>query len=279
MRKRLRNTGLANTQAIAKSKKLRFKSTLDKKVFRASELRYRRLFETAQDGILILYAKTGKIMDANPFLEKLVGYSKDELINKNLWEIGPFRDIEASKAAFTKLQKEKYIRYENLPLQTKDGERRNVEFVSNVYLVENETVIQCNIRDITERVRLEEKVQSLLVVDDLTGLYNRRGFFVLAEQQLRIAKRAKRKMFLFFIDVDNLKRINDISGHKEGDIALIDVAGVLKKTFRESDIIARIGGDEFIVLATNSVVESRKFMMKRLKEKLEIYNSQKKSET
>lgn len=204
MRKQSRNTDLANTRpAIAKSKKSGSKTTLDRNVVRNSELRYRRLFETAQDGILILHAETGKIIDANPFLEKLVGYSKGELLNKNLWEIGSFRDVDASKAAFTKLQREKYIRYENLPLQTKDGERRNVEFVSNVYPVGAERVIQCNIRDITERVRLEEKLHALSFVDDLTSLYNRRGFFTLAEQQLRIAKRTKRKMLLFFIDIDN----------------------------------------------------------------------------
>ncbi len=214
-------------------------------------------------------------MDANPFMEKLTGYAKNELLNKNLWEIGPFKDIEASKSAFAKLQREKYIRYENLPLQTKNGERRNVEFVSNVYRVGNESVIQCNIRDITERVRLEEEIHALSFIDDLTSLHNRRGFFTLAEQQLRIARRANRKILLFFIDIDRLKRINDLFGHKEGDIALIDVTGVLKKTFRESDIIARIGGDEFVVLVIDAFVENRKVLMKRLKENLEICNSDK----
>ncbi|MFA7328931.1 MAG: sensor domain-containing diguanylate cyclase, partial [Candidatus Ratteibacteria bacterium] len=228
-RKRSRNTDSASMrQVIVESEKSGSKAASNGKVFRASELRYRRLFETAQDGILILHAKSGKIMDVNPFLEKLIGYSKGELLNKNLWEIGSFRDVEASKSAFTKLQREKYIRYENLPLQTKDGNRRNVEFVSNVYLVGDERVIQCNIRDITERVRLEERVHALSFTDDLTSLYNRRGFFALAEQQLRIAKRSKRKMLLFFIDIDNLKQVNDVLGHKKGDVVLIDVAGILK---------------------------------------------------
>src|ERR1700689_1536996 len=85
---------------------------------RASELRYRRLFETAKDGILILDAKTGQITDVNPFLVDLLGYSHDEFIGKPLWEIGPFKDIKESKLAFLELQEKEYIRYESLPLET-----------------------------------------------------------------------------------------------------------------------------------------------------------------
>jgi PAS domain S-box-containing protein len=123
---------------------------------KASEVRYRRLFETAKDGILILDADTGRITDANPFLQDLLGYSHAELQGKRLWEIGPFRDIAASRAAFYKLQRKEYIRYDNLPLQTKGRRRRHVEFVSNVYRVNGTKVIQCNIRDITERHQAKE---------------------------------------------------------------------------------------------------------------------------
>src|SRR5690348_7190577 len=121
----------------------------------ASEVRYRRLFETAQDAILILDGDTGKIIDSNPFLTALLGYSADELLGKELWQIGLFQDIEANRAAFRQLQERGYIRYEDLPLQTKDGRRASVEFVSNVYPVEGHQVIQCNIRDIGDRKRAE----------------------------------------------------------------------------------------------------------------------------
>ena len=120
---------------------------------RDSETRYRRLFETAKDGILLLDAISGEITDVNPFLIKLLGYSYAELLGKKLWEIGPFKDAVANQAAFQELQQEKYIRYEELPLETKDGERVEVEFVSNVYDFYGEDVIQCNIRDISERMR------------------------------------------------------------------------------------------------------------------------------
>jgi PAS domain S-box-containing protein len=120
-----------------------------------SELRYRRLFETAQDGILILDAYSGKITDANPFLKNLLGYTDAELLGKELWEIGVFKDTAESKTAFRLLQKKGYIRYKDLPLQTKDGRRVDVEFVSNAYMVDTQKVIQCNIRDITDRRKAE----------------------------------------------------------------------------------------------------------------------------
>ncbi len=120
-----------------------------------SETRYRRLFETAKDGILILDFKTGQIADVNPFLIEMLGYTHGEFVGKKLWEIGPFKDISASRSAFNELQTKGVIRYEDLPLETKDGRRINVEFVSNVYPVDGTQVVQCNIRDITERVRAE----------------------------------------------------------------------------------------------------------------------------
>jgi len=126
-----------------------------------SEIRYRRLFESAKDGILILNAITGQITDVNPFLTDLLGYSHVELIGKKLWEIGLFKDAEANRAAFKELQEKKYIRYEELPLQTKQGKNIEVEFVSNVYLVNGKKVIQCNIRDITDRKIANDHLQKV----------------------------------------------------------------------------------------------------------------------
>ena len=124
----------------------------------ASEIRYRRLFESAKDGILILDAETGEVVDVNPFMIELLGYSHEMFLGRVLWEIGLFKDVVASKEAFFELQRKGYIRYEDLPLVTKDGRKINVEFVSNVYRVDSMSVIQCNIRDITERKRAEESL-------------------------------------------------------------------------------------------------------------------------
>ena len=118
---------------------------------RTSEIRYRRMFEAARDGILILDPNTRKIVDANPFMSELLGYPHEELLGKELWEIGLLKDEEASRAAFRELQEKHFIRYEDLPLQTKAGQRRDVEFVSNIYEEDGRNVIQCNVRDITAR--------------------------------------------------------------------------------------------------------------------------------
>ena len=128
---------------------------------RNSEVRYRRLFETAKDGILLLDANTGRITDANPFLQDMLGYTHHELLGKALWEIGPVKDIPASQDALRRLQKLEYVRYENLPLETKTGEHIQVEFVSNVYLVNGTRVIQCNVRDITARKLAEDGVRTV----------------------------------------------------------------------------------------------------------------------
>jgi len=126
-----------------------------------SEARYRRLFETAQDGILILDADTGQITDVNPYLVKMLGYPQENFLGKKLWEIGSFKDSEASKSTFLELQTQGYVRYEDLPLEASDEGRVDVEFVSNVYTVGDKRVIQCNIRNITRRKEAEAKVRLL----------------------------------------------------------------------------------------------------------------------
>ena len=127
----------------------------------ASETRYRRLFESAKDGILILDAGTGKIVDVNPFLTELTGYSREEFLGQYLWAIGPFKDVVASKGSFADLQANEYIRYEHLPLAARDGRKIDVEFVSNVYCVDGQSVIQCNVRDITARKQADSERQRL----------------------------------------------------------------------------------------------------------------------
>jgi PAS domain S-box-containing protein len=125
-----------------------------------SEVRYRRLFETAKDGILILDFETGNITDANPFIINIIDYPLNEILGKKLWEIGLFSNKEESENAFIDLKKTGYMRFEDMPIQRRNGKITEVEFISNVYLVNDTKVIQCNVRDITER-RLSEKRQHL----------------------------------------------------------------------------------------------------------------------
>jgi PAS domain S-box-containing protein len=134
-----------------------------------SERRYRRLFETARDGILILDPDTRRIVDSNPFLSEILGYSRQELLGKELWEIGLFRDIEANREAFQILLAECYVRYDDLPLQTKTGIKIDVEFVSNLYSVGDSKVIQCNIREITVRKRADTALAERTRLAELIG--------------------------------------------------------------------------------------------------------------
>ena len=127
-----------------------------------SEIRYRRLFETAHDGVLILDPGTRKIVDANPFMTQMLGYSHDELVGKELFEIGLLKDEAASQEMFRGLQRSREVRYENLPLETCAGLHQDVEVVANLYDENGYPVIQCNIRDITERRRSEEHVKLLM---------------------------------------------------------------------------------------------------------------------
>jgi PAS domain S-box-containing protein len=122
---------------------------------RQSEIRYRRLFEAAHDGVIILDAVSRKITDANPFMSRLLGYRHEELLGKELWEIGLLKDEQASQAAFRELQDSGRVRYEDLPLESKSGEKREVEIVANRYDEDGTQVVQCNVRDITERKRTE----------------------------------------------------------------------------------------------------------------------------
>jgi PAS domain S-box-containing protein len=124
------------------------------------ETRYHRLYETAKDGVLIIDADSGKIFDANPFILDLLGYQLNDLVGRELWEIGFIQDENLARHAFRELRETGYIRYEDLPVKTKDGRSIDVEFVSNSYQVDNTRVIQCNIRDITARKKAETELHN-----------------------------------------------------------------------------------------------------------------------
>src|SRR5476651_2558930 len=131
---------------------------------RASELSYRRLFEAARDGILLLDVDTGRITDVNPFLVELLQFSHDEMVGKTVGELSPFKDIESNKVMLERLQKDGYVSYDDLPLETRDGRHVAVEFVSNVYQAGDRKVIQCNVRDITERQQVESDLIRLAAI-------------------------------------------------------------------------------------------------------------------
>jgi diguanylate cyclase (GGDEF)-like protein/PAS domain S-box-containing protein len=247
--------------------------TSNKLPLKDSELRYRRLFEAAQDGILILDAETGAITDVNPFLIQMLGYSRDEFVKKKLWEVGAFKDIEASQNAFEALQENQYIRYEDLPLRAKDGKLVQVEFVSNVYQVGDEKVIQCNIRDITERkqaqdalLKSEALLRELSIRDHLTGLFNRRYLEVTLERELQRANRKKLSVGIIMLDVDDFKYFNDAYGHAAGDAILQELGNLMLEHVRGEDIPSRYGGDEFIIILPDASREVTKKRAERFRD-------------
>ena len=155
----------------------------------------------------------------------------------------------------------------------KDGSPVDVILAGSPILVGGEFIGAVAVyTDITERVRMEETLLALSLIDELTSLYNRRGFLILAEQQLKTANRAKRRMMLLFADFDGLKQINDTFGHTEGDRALIETASVLTETFREADIVARIAGHELVVLAIETDGVPAEILTTRLQENLKARN-------
>jgi two-component system cell cycle response regulator len=129
------------------------------------------------------------------------------------------------------------------------------------------------IRARIEYAKKHEKMHTLLLTDELTGLYNRRGFFALSEYQLKIAKRQMSGIYMLYADLDDLKGINDNRGHPEGDLALIDIAGILRNNFRESDVIARIGGDEFVVIPVGNAGDNVEGIIGRLQKAIDLHNA------
>lgn len=225
---------------------------------KASEIRYRRLFETAQDGILIVDAETGQIDDVNPFLMNLLGYTHEEILGKKLWEVGFIKDIEAARSAFKELQEKTYIRFEDLPLETKGGRSIAVEFVSNVYWVNGVKVIQCNIRDITDRKLLEQQKEDFyaMVTHDIKSpltVILSYAELLLTDDKYNLGKEAKE--FITAIEKSGHKILRlaegflDLSRLQSGGITLnnsmVDVAGLLREVYEDLEQSAREAELEF----------------------------------
>jgi diguanylate cyclase (GGDEF)-like protein len=196
----------------------------------------------------------GEIKFINPAAEQLFGKSSDEMIGQLIeypLNLGDSQEVRVVRP---------------------NQDKRVVDMHVTRAEIHGQSHCLITFRDVTDRVRHFEELRLLSLTDELTGLCNRRGFFTLAEQQLKIARRTKKEMMLLLADMDKLKVINDNFGHPEGDKAISAVARVLKETFRESDILARIGGDEFAVLAVESSGAVASAVDKRLKEKLAELN-------
>ena len=247
---------------------------LSEQLLLAERKKFLTLSENAPFG-MVLIDDLGNITYINPKFRELFGYDIEDIPDGRTWFKKAYPDPEYRKtviSAWVEDLKQARIgqkRPRIFKVNCKDGTEKIVNFIP-VQLETGEHVMSCN--DITEQKCFEEKLQNMSVTDDLTGLYNRRGFFTLSQQQLKIAERTKKNMLLFFADLDKMKEINDTLGHQEGDKALIDISTILKEVFRESDIIGRMGGDEFAILAIDTTDETREVLVNRLHNILDDYN-------
>lgn len=235
----------------------------------SSELKFRRMFETAHDGILLIDGETGEICEVNPYFSLLLGYPKDEVIGLTMWEFAPFKRIIGNCDAFLELQLQEMLRHDKLAMETRKRKIVHVEMVCVRYEVEGKIILQCNLRDISERVQAENQVVFISNHDMLTRLYNRSYF---DEEMRRLENSRQYPISIFMLDVDGLKNTNDQHGHTAGDNMLKRTAQVLKSCFREEDIIARIGGDEFAVLLANTNRQASENIKQRMERTLKQHN-------
>jgi len=241
---------------------------------RESEEKFRTIVQNVNIGV---YRTSGDIdgqyLQVNPAFTKIFGYdSVKQLMKTRVVKL--YRHAKDRQVFVKELMKKGLVRNRELLMRKRDGtpiwvseyakaqhdDRGHVKWIDGV------------IEDITERKQMEEQLRAISLVDDLTGLYNRRGFLTVAEHQLKIAERNKKSLLLLFIDLDNLKDVNDEFGHPIGDQALIQTTRILKKTFRGSDIIARFGGDEFVVLTLEISGTSPRTFYTRLQKSLDSFN-------
>lgn len=227
------------------------------------------MFETAHDGILLINCETGEICDVNPYFSLLLGYLKDEVIGTELWEFEPFKRIIGNRDAFLELAFQETMRHDKLAMETKKRKIVYVEMVCVRYEVEGKPFIQCNLRDISERVQAENQVVFISNHDMLTRLYNRSYF---DEELRRLENSRQYPISIFILDVDGLKSTNDLHGHAAGDNLLKRTAQVLRSCFRDEDIIARIGGDEFAVLLANTNCQACENIKQRMERTLRQHN-------
>jgi len=241
-----------------------------------TEAHFRNAFDYAAIG-MALVSPQGAWLRVNRSLCELVGYSEEELLRSSFQSITHAEDVGNDLANLYRL-----IQGETPTCQV---EKRYVHKLGQVVWAMNSVSLVHDsednpahfifqIQDISERKRAESALQSLSLVDELTGLYNRRGFLAVTEQYLESFQRSDNGLVVLYADLDGLKGINDSLGHLEGDRALVRTAEVLKEAFRSSDIIARLGGDEFVLLASVGADESAESLTDRLQQKIALVNAQ-----
>lgn len=246
------------------------------RALRESEARFRAAADGALDAFYVLRSirdGAGKIVDfefvdLNARASTLLGRARADILHQRLCELIPINRTGGFFDKYVHVMESGIAMEEEFEITSPEVQAAWIHH----QVVPLDDGVAITSRDISKRKRQEEALRALSLVDELTGLYNRRGFLTLAQQQLKLARRGRRELLLLFVDMDDFKDINDSFGHPEGDGALIRAAQILRKTFRDSDIIARMGGDEFVVLAADIGARSSEIIITRLRAELRERN-------
>lgn len=233
---------------------------------------FQELFESAPVAIVILDGED-QVLRLNSEFTRIFGYAADEAIGRRINDLIVPDELRQEGLDMTaKVASGETLNRESLR-RRKDGTTLWVSIVARPFrLGDGPNHVYGMYHDISDKKRAEEELRALSLVDALTGLPNRRAFITLSDQALKWAVRAAKEVMLVFIDVDNLKQINDTHGHLAGDRALVDTARVLRETFREADIVARLGGDEFIALLTSGTDDVAELILERLQARVDAHN-------
>lgn len=246
------------------------------------EAYFEQLFSAAPEAIVVL-DREDRVVRANHKFHEIFGYTMEESVGRTINELIVPPELQAEALALTRqVAGGSQVSAEALR-QRKDGTKLYASILGTPVVVHgNQVAVYGIYRDITAQKEAEEALRRLSTTDELTGLFNRRGFFMLAEQQRKVAIRAGAELLLLYIDIDDFKTVNDRFGHLEGDRVLADLGRLLQQCYRNSDIVARVndgtgllarmGGDEFVVLAIDAGRDGEHILVSRLRERLQEYN-------
>lgn len=251
------NSALIRTVIIAVERQRAYKNKFISSQFKTEERYYKKILENNSDAMLVL-DKNGDILFSNDAANDLFANDDESIVGKNF-----------SLSYNSELPTE-------IDLIDNNGEKLVFEMRNTRLELMGETTYIASFIDITERKLLETKLRDLSNKDDITNLLNKRGFEFLANQHYKLAERQKSGFLIAFFDLDNLKKINDTYGHIEGTRVIIETSRIISKTFRSADMIARFGGDEFIVLGTNTDKNSKNTIISRLQKNIDDFNKTKK---
>ncbi len=238
-----------------------------------AEVKFQKAFRSSPEWMTISTLEEGRYVEVNDTFVEMSGYSREEVLGRTSSELGIWVNAGERRDMIKILREKGTMKDQEATFRTKSG--KLLTMLRSAELIEidgKECVINMG-RDITDRKKMQDRLEEMSITDELTGLYNRRGFYRLAEHQQHVARREKRTMQVCYFDVDGMKKINDSYGHAEGDNALKDVASILKAVFRKSDIVARIGGDEFAVLMTYATEVDVAKVSARIQENLDEFNA------